>query len=259
MKYNTILLNLDGRGVMTMTLNRPNKHNALSADMIAEITAAIISIGKNPDIRVVILDANGKSFCAGGDLEWMRQQMAAPRDQRIAEARKLAEMLKAMNELPKPLIAKVHGNAFGGGVGIISVCDAAYCSKNAKFGLTETKLGLIPATISPYVIARLGEGMARRVFMSARIFASDEAYELGLVSKPVDDLDEAIEMEVAAYLAAAPNAVAAAKALARSLGPIIDASVIEATIERLADTWETPEAMEGVSAFFEKRKPFWSK
>lgn len=257
MKYDTIRLNPDDRGVMTLTLYRPEKHNALSANMIREITGVMAAIAQNPDIRVVVLEGSGKSFCAGGDLEWMRQQMTAPRDQRIAEARKLAEMLKVMNELPKPLIGKIHGNAFGGGVGIISVCDVALCSKDAKFGLTETKLGLIPATISPYVIARLGGGMARRVFMSARIFNSDEANELGLVSKPVDDLDEAIETEISAYLATSPKAVAAAKALARSLGPTIDASVIDATIERLADTWETPEAVEGVSAFFEKRKPIW--
>ena len=259
MKYDTILLNLDERGVMTMTLNRPEKHNALSAKMIAEITDAMNSIGRDPGIRVVILDGSGKSFCAGGDLEWMRQQMSASRAQRIAEARKLAEMLKVMNEIPKPLIGKIHGNAFGGGVGLISVCDIAFCSKTAKFGLTETKLGLIPATISPYVIGKIGEGMARRVFMSARIFNSDEANEIGLVAKPVDDLDVVIEAEIVVYLSTAPNAVAAAKALARSLGPRIDSAVIDATIERLADTWDSSEASEGVSAFFEKRKPDWLK
>lgn len=259
MKYDTILLNLDERGVMTVTLNRPDKHNALSAEMIAEITDAMSSIGRDPGIRVVVLEGSGKSFCAGGDLEWMRQQMSASRAQRIAEARKLAEMLKVMNETPKPLIGKIHGNAFGGGVGLISVCDIAFCSKTAKFGLTETKLGLIPATISPYVIGKIGEGMARRVFMSTRIFNSDEANEIGLVAKPVDDLDAVIEAEIVAYLATAPNAVAAAKALARSLGPRIDSAVIDATIERLADTWESSEASEGVSSFFEKRKPDWLK
>lgn len=258
METNSILQHLDDRGVLTLTLNRPEKHNALSGEMIAALTEAAFDIGANSDVRVVVLEGSGESFCAGGDLQWMREQMTATRAERITEARKLADMLRSLNELPKPLIAKVHGNAFGGGVGMLAVCDVAFSLNSAKFGLTETRLGLIPATISPYVLARMGEGKARRVFMSARIFGADEAHSLGLISKPVDDLDVAIDAEIRAYLGTAPQAVAAAKALARSLGPKIDDAVISDTIERLADTWENPEAVEGVAAFFEKRKPVWS-
>lgn len=259
MGYNTVLLDVDDRGVASLTLNRPEKHNALSAEMIAEITDAANTLGQNDAVRVVVLSANGKSFCAGGDLLWMQEQMSATREARIHEARKLAEMLNVLNELPKPLIGKIHGNAFGGGVGMLSVCDIAISSKSAKFGLTETRLGLIPATISPYVLARIGEGKARQVFMSAKIFDAGKAMELGFLGTITDDLDDAVESEVQQYLSVAPKAVAAAKALARSLGPVISKALIDETIERLADTWENPEASEGVGAFFEKRKPSWVK
>lgn len=260
MSFETLRLTWDDRGVATLTLNTPEKHNALSARMIAELSEAAARLDADASIRVVILAGEGASFCAGGDLGWMREQMSADRATRMAEARKLAQMLYALNTLGKPVIGRVQGNAFGGGVGLISVCDTAIAVAGAKLGLTETRLGLIPATISPYVLARMGEGRARRVFLSARIFDANEAIELGLVARvvPVDALDGAIEAEVKPYLAAAPGAVAAAKALARSMGPRIDAAIIDDTIRRLADTWEQAEAMEGVSAFFEKRKANWS-
>lgn len=259
MSLETLRLAVDAQGIATLTLNAPEKHNALSPVMIAELTGVAARINADPAIRVVILAGEGASFCAGGDLGWMRQQMTATREQRMSEARKLAEMLYALNTLEKPLIGRVQGNAFGGGVGMISVCDVAIAAEGVKLGLTETKLGLIPATISPYVLARMGEGRARRVFMSARLFDAREAVELGLIAKVVtaDELDAAVMAEAKPYLATAPNAVAASKALARAMGPRIDAAVIDDTIRRLADTWENAEAMEGVSAFFEKRKASW--
>ncbi|MEJ8475775.1 crotonase/enoyl-CoA hydratase family protein [Roseibium algae] len=259
MSFETISITTDERGVSTLTLDRADKHNALSAVMIDELTAAAAQLANDPAVRVVILTGSGASFCAGGDLGWMREQFHADRATRMAEARKLARMLKALNELPKPLIARVQGQAFGGGIGMMSVCDTVVAVDSAKFGLTEVRLGLIPATISPYVLARMGEGNARRVFMSARLFGAEEAKDLGLVARVTDmnDLDQAIEAEIKPYLSAAPAAVAASKALARSLGPVISEDVIEDTVNRLADTWETPEAQEGISAFFNKRKPSW--
>lgn len=251
MLFSTITLQTNPNGIATLTLNRPEKHNALSAEMIAEITDAAISLSKDTSVRAVILSGNGKSFCAGGDLAWMKEQMSATRSQRMAEARKLAEMLNHLNTLPMPLIGNIHGNAFGGGVGMVSVCDVAFCSKNAKFALTETKLGLIPATISPYVYAKIGESNARFTALSARILSASEAFRIGLITECVDDLQEAVEAEANRYLDLAPAAVAASKALFRSLGPKIDSDVIDQTIERLADTWEHPEAMEGVSVIFE--------
>ncbi len=257
MSFSTITLQTDLNGIATLTLDRPEKHNALSAEMIAEITDAAVKLSDDTSIRALILSGNGKSFCAGGDLAWMKEQMGAPRSQRIVEARKLAEMLFLLNTLPMPLIGNIHGNAFGGGVGLISVCDIAFCSKNAKFALTETKLGLIPATISPYVSAKIGENNARHSALSARLIPATEASTIGLITECVDNLQETVEFEAKRYLDLAPAAVAATKALFRSLGPKIDADVIDQTIERLADTWEHPEAIEGVSAFFERRPPSW--
>ncbi|MEX0347826.1 MAG: crotonase/enoyl-CoA hydratase family protein [Paracoccaceae bacterium] len=255
--FETLKLETDARGVATLTLNRPEKHNAMSGQMLADLSEAARELGRDDTVRVVVLTAAGKSFCAGGDLGWMRAQMAADRKTRFDEARKLAEMLQALNTLPKPLIGALQGNAFGGGVGLASVCDVAIGVEGLTMGLTETRLGLIPATIGPYVIARMGEARARRVFMSARVFAAAEAVELGLLARvvPKDALSATVEAEVTPYLTCAPGAVASAKALARSLGPRLDDAVIDATIEALVARWETEEAQEGIAAFFDRREP----
>ncbi|MEO0378920.1 MAG: crotonase/enoyl-CoA hydratase family protein [Pseudomonadota bacterium] len=259
MSTQTISIARDPRGVATLTLNRREKHNALSAQMLAELTQAAADLGADPDVRVVVLTGAGKSFCAGGDLEWMRVQMQADADTRAREAAKLAHMLQALNTMPKPLIGALQGNAFGGGVGMAAVCDVAIGVDHLKMGLTETRLGIIPATIGPYVLARMGEGRARRVFMSARLFDGAEAVALGLLARvvPQDALDAAIEAEVIPYLSCAPGAVAEAKALARALGPRIDAETIEMTINALKSRWETDEAAEGINAFFDKRPAAW--
>ena len=260
MAYETISISADERGVATLLLDRADKHNALSAKMIEELTDAAHALGADEAERVVVLTGAGKSFCAGGDLRWMQDQMAADPETRGIEAKKLAMMLNALNEMPKPLIAKVQGQAFGGGVGMASGSDVSIGVTGAKFGLTETRLGLIPATIGPYVLARLGEAMARRVFMSARIFNAEEAVTLGLLAKAVapEELDAAVEAEVKPYLSVAPGAVAEAKALTRRLGPPITEAIIDETIAGLVARWESAEAQEGIAAFFDKRKPSWA-
>lgn len=257
--FETITLKTDARGVAVLKLNRPEKHNAMSALMLGELTDAAAQLGADDTVRVVVLTGAGKSFCAGGDLAWMQAQRDMDGPTRSGEARKLATMLGALDALPKPLIGSVQGNAFGGGVGLACVCDVAIGVDRAKFGFTETRLGIIPATIGPYVISRMGAGRARRVFMSARIFEAEEAVDLGILARtvPADDLSEAIEAEVLPYLSCAPGAVAAAKQLARDLGSRIDDAVINHTIAALAQRWETPEAAEGINAFFEKRKAHW--
>ena len=257
--YETLKLATDDRGVATLTLARADKHNAMSAQMIDELTQAAAALAADDAVRVVVLTGAGKSFCAGGDLGWMQAQREMDGPTRSAEAGKLATMLGALNTLPKPLIGRVQGNVFGGGVGMASVCDVAIGVDTLKMGFTETRLGIIPATIGPYVLARMGEGRARRVFMSARLFDAAEAIDLGLLARavPADELDGAIEAEVVPYLSCAPGAVAAAKQLARDLGPRIDAQVVEHTIAALADRWETEEAAEGIGAFFDKRKASW--
>lgn len=259
MHFETISVSVDRRGVAALTLRRHAQHNALSGLMIRELTTVAGLLGEDKAVRVVVLTGEGESFCAGGDLNWMKEQMTASREVRIAEARRLALMLKAMRDLPKPLIARVNGQAYGGGVGLISVCDAAIAAEGARFGLTETRLGLIPATISPYVAARIGPAAFLRLATSARLFDAPTARDMGLVSGVVaqDALDETIEAEIKPYFATSPEAVAATKTLANALAAPIDDTVIEMTLTRLADTWEAPEAAEGIAAFLEKRKANW--
>ncbi len=260
MTWQTVNVQIDARGVALLELAQPEKRNALSARMIAELAEAANWLASDSAVRAVVLAGSGKTFCAGGDLSWMQAQIAADRETRMREARKLAMMLQTLNTMARPLIGRVHGDAFGGGVGLMCVCDTVAACDAAKFGFTETRLGLIPATIGPYVVARLGEGMARRVFMSARIFDAAEACRIGLVAEvvPQDQLDAAVERQVRPYLSAAPGAVGAAKSLARFLGPRIDEATIEETIRRLADTWETAEASQGIAAFFAKRPAPWA-
>ena len=254
-------LTVDERGVAILTLQRAEKHNALSQALIDTLHQSADEIAGRDDIRVVVLAASGKSFCAGGDLGWMQAQMAGDLAMKRAAAKSIADMLGALNTLPKPVIGRVQGNAFGGGVGLACVCDVVIAADHARFGLTETKLGLVPATIGPYVMARMGEARARRVVMSSRVFDAAEAKDLGIASRVVapDQLDHAVAAEVDAYLQCAPGAVAATKAYVRSLGPVIDESVIDRSIAALITQWEGNEAKEGISAFFEKRKPFWAR
>lgn len=255
-----IRIDRDARGVATLTLARADKHNAMSAAMIAELAQAAGALGADPAVRVVVLAADGPTFCAGGDLGWMRDQIAASPVERRAGAMHLARMLQALNTLPKPLIGRVQGNAFGGGVGLMAVCDTCIGVDTASFGLTETRLGLIPATIGPYIMARIGAAMARRVFMNSALFDATTACDLGLLADvvPAADLDAYVDAAVTPYLACAPGAVAAAKALTLSLGPVIDDAVLAASADALVAIWEGAEAREGIAAFFEKRAPRWA-
>jgi len=259
MTWDTISLNTDSRGVATLMLDRVAKHNAMSAQMIEELTQAAAQLDADEAVRVVVLTGAGGSFCAGGDLAWMQDQIKADGATRAEHAGKLAGMLGALNTLSKPVIGRIQGQAFGGGMGLISVCDVAIGVTGAKFGFTETRLGLIPATIGPYVLARMGEAMARRVFMSARLFSTQEAVTMGLLAKAVapEDLDAAIEAEVKPYLSCAPGAVASAKTLALTLGAGIGPDDVSHSIGQLVARWESAEASEGIAAFFDKRKPGW--
>lgn len=259
--FETIRIETDPRGVARLTLARADKHNNLSARTIEELTLAAGLLGADPKVRVVVLAAEGDSFCAGGDLGWMQTQIAGDAAVRKAGASALAMMLRALDTMPKPLIGRVQGPAYGGGVGMMSVCDLAIGVGGARFGLTETRLGLIPATISPYVIARIGVTAARRHFLASRLFDADEAVRIGLLAQVVspEALDGAVEAEVAPFLACAPGAVADAKALIRTVGGAPDPQLIERTIGLLIARWESPEAAEGIDAFFTRRKPDWTR
>ncbi|MDE1992581.1 MAG: crotonase/enoyl-CoA hydratase family protein [Rhizobiaceae bacterium] len=261
MTSQTIRIAMEERGVAHLTLTRAEKHNALSAEMIDALTKAAHDLGRNRSVRVVVLRGEGQSFCAGGDLGWMRAQFDAGRAARVTEARRLANLFKALNELPKPLVARVQGNAFGGGIGLLSVCDMAIAAATARFGLTEVRLGIIPATISPYVVARIGEANARPLFISGKIIDAWHAHAVGMLTRvvPEDALDEAIESEIRHLLAASPEAAARAKTLARSLGTPITEETIDRVVEQLVEAWETEEAREGITAFFERREPSWRR
>ncbi|WP_193178691.1 crotonase/enoyl-CoA hydratase family protein [Oricola nitratireducens] len=259
MSMQTIRVEIDARGITTVTLARGDKHNAMNAQMIAELTGAAHVLGEDSSVRGVVLAAEGKSFCAGGDLGWMREQAEKDRAGKMAEARALAAMLGAWNALPKPVIARVQGAAYGGGLGLMAVSDIVVAADTAKFALTETRLGLIPATIGPFVVRRLGEGFARQVFFNAKPFGTDFALRSGLVARvcAAESLDEAIAEECAAILGCAPGAVADAKALARELGGPDPLNQAEMTANALADRWETDEALAGIAAFFAKETPPW--
>jgi methylglutaconyl-CoA hydratase len=237
-------------------------HNAFDDEVIAELTRAFRRLGSDPAARIVVLRANGKSFSAGADLEWMQRVAHYSHEQNVADAMALAEMLRALDACPRPTVALVQGPAYGGGVGLVAACDIAIAADAASFALTEVRLGLIPAVISPYVIAAIGERACRRYFLTAERFSAADAYRLGLVHQVVpDDRLDAVAAEFMARLRACGAAAqAAAKELIRDVArrPIDDAMVRDST-ERIARQRVSAEGREGVAAFLEKRKPVWSR
>ena len=259
MTYATLALTSDSDGIATLRLNRTEKHNTLSGRMIAELTEAAAALAGDTSVRMVVLTGTGESFCAGGDLDWMQAQVAGDASSRRKAATGLAMMLHGLNALPKPLIGRINGQAFGGGVGLMSVCDAAIGVAGAQFGLTETRLGLIPATIGPYVLARIGGTAARRYLMASRVFDAETARRIGLLADvvPASGLDAAVAAETTPYLACAPGAVAEAKALIRRLTGAPDPDLIAETVGMLVKRWESAEAAEGIAAFLEKRPAIW--
>ncbi|CDZ43787.1 crotonase/enoyl-CoA hydratase family protein [Neorhizobium galegae] len=257
--YDTLTLERDLRGVVTLTLARPEKHNAMNARMIAELADAAARLAADDAVRVVVLASAGSTFCAGGDLQWMRDQAVRDRAGKIEGATELALMLKALDDLPKPLIGRVQGNAFGGGIGLMAVCDIVAAADSAGFALTETRLGLIPATIGPYVVRRIGEGHARRLFLNARRFDAVTAREIGLVSvvRTADELGAAVEEEVSAFLDCAPGAVASAKGLVQNLARQAIEDPVGYSAGLLADRWESTEGRAGIDAFLNRRPMPW--
>lgn len=258
--FETIRLDQNAFGVARLTLARADVHNALNTRMIRELRAAAATLAADTSIRVVILAAEGKSFCAGGDLGWMREQSEKDRLDRLASASELAQMLHELDNLPKPLIARVHGAAYGGGIGLISVCDVVAAASIARFALTEVRLGLIPATIAPYVIRRIGEGAARRLFLNGMTIEAGEARALGLVTivSAAEALDGVIEAEISAFLKCAPGAIAEAKALCLHLARNPSSDNLSWTAERLADRLASEEAREGIRSFLAQETPSWA-
>ena len=248
-------------GRADITLNRPDMHNAFDEVMIADLTTLLKALEINDAVRVVVLSGAGKSFSAGGDLNWMKRFANYSFEQNIEDAQALAELMRTLHELKKPTIACVHGNAYGGGVGLVACCDIAVATKAAAFCLSEVKLGLIPAVISPYVIAAMGARAARRYFLTAERFDAAEAFRLGLVHELVEteeQLDKAVERLVASLRQNGPQAIQASKELIRAVGQRpISQEVRQDTAKRIAERRASHEGAEGVAAFLEKRKPSW--
>ena len=257
--YTTIEVDLR-EGIALIALTRPDVHNAFNETMIAELTDAFVAADADDAVRAVILLGDGRSFCAGADVNWMQKMAGYDEAGNRADAMTLATMLRTLAGLSKPTIARVHGAALGGGVGLVACCDIAIAAAEATFSLSEARLGLIPATISPYVIEAIGARQARRYFLTAERFTAAEAYRIGLVHDivPADELDGRINEILGPLLLAGPRAQAAAKALIRAVAHHkIDAGIVADTADRIAAIRVSPEGREGIAAFLEKRSAAW--
>ena len=246
--------------IATVTLNRPDVRNAFNETTIAELTQAFSALGSEPSIRAIVLAAHGVAFCAGADLNWMKKMADYSHDENLADAGQLATMLQTIYSCPKPVIAKVQGDCYAGGMGLVAACDIVVSVDSAHFCLSEVKLGLIPATISPYVIKAMGENAARRYFLTAERFTASEAQRIGFAHEVVaaELLDGKVAELVKALVSNSPNAVRQAKTLVREVGGReISATLIASTVNGIAQIRASDEGREGVRSFLEKRKPSW--
>ena len=246
--------------VAVVWMAREKTRNAFNETMIAELAQAFRELGADTDVRAIVLAGRGPAFCAGADLDWMRRMAGFSMQENRTDARALADMLRTIYECPKPTIARVHGDAYAGGMGLVAACDIAFAAINANFCLSETRLGLIPATISPYVLRAMGGNAARRYFLTAERFDSAEAYRIGFVHDiaPAEELDTRVNVLLGALMETSANAVREAKRLVREVGGrAIDDTLLADTAERIATIRTSDDGKEGVRAFLEKRKPRW--
>lgn len=247
-------------GVARITLVRPEVRNAFDDALIAELDAAFRALGARHDVRAIVLAAEGPAFCAGADLHWMRRMAGYNRAENIADAGKLAAMLRTIAECPKPTVARVQGDVYAGGMGLVAACDMAVSVDTAWFCLSEVKIGLVPATISPYVLRAMGARAAQRYFLTAERFTAAEAHRIGFVHEVVgaDALDATVDGLLKALTGASPSAVGACKELIADVnGRPIDDALVARTVEGIADIRASDEGREGVQAFLQKRKPSW--
>lgn len=262
MSAESVKLSTNASGVATLTLNRPDVHNAFDDQLIAELTHKLHQLNHDAAVRAVVLAAEGKSFSAGADLNWMKRMARYSEAENIRDAVALANLMRTLNGMAKPTIARVQGAAFGGGVGLVACCDIAVASAGAVFSLSEVRLGLIPAVISPYVIAAIGERNARRYFLTAERFDAAEALRIGLIHSAVaePELDAAVERILGELLKGGPRAIAAAKELIAHIAHRpVDERLAEETAARIAQIRVSPEGLEGIAAFLDKRPAGWIK
>lgn len=255
-----ITTKIDTRGVATITLNRANKHNAFNSQMVNQLTSAFKQTAANPKNRVLVLTAEGKTFSAGADLQWMKHMGECSYEENLRDAEALAHMLKTLNEIPLPTIARIQGPAFGGALGLISCCDIAVAATHASFAFSEVKIGLIPSTISPYIVEAIGSRASRRYFITGEKFQAKQAVKLGVINETVEEaqLDNTIAKLITTMLKNSPVAMRASKQLIQDIKyqPINDV-LIKETSERIARIRLSKEGQEGLSAFLEKRRPSW--
>ncbi|MCP4045688.1 MAG: enoyl-CoA hydratase/isomerase family protein [Gammaproteobacteria bacterium] len=260
----TLKSSTDKRGVLTLNMHRPEVHNAFDANMIGELTAALLAADRDDSVRIVVITGSGSCFSAGADLNWMRSLVDASLEDNMSDALRLAKLMRSLNYLSKPSIARINGAAFGGGLGLIAACDITVAVDNARFGLTEAHLGLAPAVISPYVMRCIGEANARRYFLSGERFGARKALEIGLIQQliPADQLDESVELIIKELLTSGPLAVAECKELVFEIAGHNEKSqqaIDEYTAKLIARLRVSAEGQEGLAAFLEKRKPDWCK
>jgi methylglutaconyl-CoA hydratase len=259
MNYDTLTITVADK-VATVTLNRPDLRNAFNESAIAELALAFDELGRNELVRAVVLAANGPAFCAGADLNWMKKMAGYSHDENAADAARLADMLRTIYLCPKPVVAKVQGDCYAGGMGLVAACDIVVAAEGVNFCLSEVKLGLIPATISPYVIKAMGEQAARRYFLTAERFDATAALRMGFAHEVVaqENLDTTVAGIVKALVSNSPNAVLEAKKLVREVvGQPVTEALLADTAERIAVIRASNEGREGVASFLEKRKPAW--
>jgi methylglutaconyl-CoA hydratase len=245
--------------VARIWLNRPDVRNAFDGLMVTELRKTLFDLRTADPIRVIVLGGRGSSFCAGADVDWMRAMAGFTREENLREAQAMADLFFTVYESPKPIVARVHGAALGGGAGLVAASDIPVAALGTQFGFTEVRLGILPAVISPYVLRKIGESAARELFLTGERFEAVRALEIGLVraAVPEEDLDATVERRVQELLKAGPRAVAEAKALIREVAYRRVEDIQEYTVERIADVRITPEGQEGMRAFLEKRKPNW--
>ena len=259
MSYDTLEIQ-STHGVALVWLNRPELRNAFNDVLIAELTRALKALAADGSVRAVVLAGRGKAFCAGADLNWMKKMAGFSFEENRADAMALAQMLYALHTLPKPTVARVHGAAIAGGLGLVSACDIAVASQDAEFCVAEVKLGIIPATISPYVLAAIGERLARRYFLTAERFTAAEAYRIGLVQEIAlpEELDATVNAILGHLVQAGPDALAATKGLIRSVARSpLTSELVADTAARIATARASAEGREGIRSFLEKRKAAW--
>ena len=260
MEKEMVLVNKDERGVVTVTLNRPGIHNAFNDKLISELTKLFNSLASEDDVRVVVLTGSGRSFCAGADLNWMKGMINYSEEENYNDSVALATLFETINNFQKPVIGKINGSAIGGGAGLVAVCDYCIAVDSAKFGFTEVRLGLVPAVISPYVIAKIGESSARSTFLSGSMFRAGKAYEIGLVHEVVkaEDYEESFDRLINSFLKAGPSGAVTAKLLIKDVLSLKSPEELkEYTCKVIAKARTSDEGQEGMDALLTKRKASW--